>query len=334
MTNEEDIQQTASISEVSNSSDKTSGIVEEDSSDAVDQKEEPSIKKEALKVKTSLLDTPLSLLRECNINSETAQDQNQDQDVNHPKSSSIPNIPIPIQNQSQATICPTNNYNFKGPHNPRFPETTGHKLHSGWTLYVDKTPNAGSSLQDYTQNLKKIYKVSTIEGFWQVFNNIPSPSDLQPRYSFHLMRGDRRPIWEDPLNENGGYWKLKCHKNNTEIVWKELVLAAIGEQFRDSVKMFDNIVGVSVSIRDKDDHFQVWNENWEGAVKSGVVEKITKQLLPKIKFHSTFYKEHKNHHKFEKNPREGFFKKNNGNSNNNNKKNGNNKTKNKNKIAK
>ena len=60
-------------------------------------------------------------------------------------------------------------------------------------------------------------------------------------------------------------------------------------------------VGVSVSIRDKDDHFQVWNENWEGAVKSGVVEKITKQLLPKIKFHSTFYKEHKNHHKFEKN---------------------------------
>ena len=68
-------------------------------------------------------------------------------------------------------------------------ELTGHKLHSAWTLYVDKTPNAGSSLQDYTQNLKKIYKVSTIEGFWQVFNNIPTPNNLHPRYSFHLMRG-------------------------------------------------------------------------------------------------------------------------------------------------
>ena len=97
------------------------------------------------------------------------------------------------------------------------------------------------------------------------------------------MRGDRRPIWEDPLNENGGYWKLKCHKNNTEAVWKELVLCAVGEQFRGALPSTDNVVGVSVSIRERDDHFQIWNENWEGNAQSTILELVTKKLLPKTK---------------------------------------------------
>ena len=100
---------------------------------------------------------------------------------------------------------------------------------------MDKAPQAGASLDDYTANLRTVYTVSTIEGFWQVFNNIPIPSKLPPRYSYHLMRGTRKPIWEDPLVENGGCWKLKCVKRDTDTVWKELLLAAIGEQFNKNV---------------------------------------------------------------------------------------------------
>ena len=65
-------------------------------------------------------------------------------------------------------------------------QKNGVPLHSAWTLYVDKIPTPGASLEEYEDNLRKIYTVNTIEGFWQVFNNIPAPSRLYNRYSFHL----------------------------------------------------------------------------------------------------------------------------------------------------
>jgi len=189
-------------------------------------------------------------------------------------------------------------------------------LNDPWTLYIDHiTTDTQQTVEDYTSNLTKIYKITTIENFWQVFNNIPAPSFLPPNYSFHLMRGDRRPVWEDPANADAGYWKMKCVKSKGNLVWQELVLAAIGEQFTEmgSNKSVgnetDQVVGISISIRERDDHFMVWNSNYKCTEASNVVDDIKNILLPKLKFHSIFYKDINEHADFDCNKYNGkiFF---------------------------
>lgn len=111
------------------------------------------------------------------------------------------------------------------------------------------------------------------------------------------MRDGRLPLWEEPANQNGGTWRLKCHKCDTARVWKEVVLAAIGEQFMDSVTDGDEICGVTVSIRDRDDLIQIWNVNAALASGATVPQKVHR-LLPDVIFPAEFYKPHQSHHAY------------------------------------
>lgn len=127
------------------------------------------------------------------------------------------------------------------------------------------------------------------------------------------MRDERRPIWEDSYNQGGGTWRFRCEKKDTvsflsqkqvtirnetinnltfsfqSIVWKELLLAAIGEQFSDSLHEDDEICGLTVSVREKFDVVQLWNVNAELASKANVINKVIR-LLPEVEFAEPLYK--------------------------------------------
>jgi len=174
-------------------------------------------------------------------------------------------------------------------------------LKTSWTFWYDRYKR-GLSAAEYEANLKKVYSVRTVQGFWSVYNHIP-PVNKIGLASYHMMRGVRRPIWEDEDNVKGGYWKMRVPKNKTSHVWKELLLALIGEQFQDHVSTGDDIVGLSVSSRDRDDIIQIWNANCTGITKEGttnnkVLEKMG-EIIPDVDISNAFYKAHQAHEAFE-----------------------------------
>ncbi|XP_070150119.1 eukaryotic translation initiation factor 4E type 3 [Polyergus mexicanus] len=175
-------------------------------------------------------------------------------------------------------------------------EGSGIPLQTPWTFWLDKAI-PGTTAEEYKANLQKIYTVNTVQNFWAVFNNIPNAGDMQVKYSYHLMRDERYPLWEDKLNQKGGTWRIKCHKCDTERIWKEVVLAAIGEQFTTHVAQDDEVCGVTVSIRDREDLIQIWNINAALQSKATVLKKVH-SLLPDINFLGEFYKEHQSNHAY------------------------------------
>ena len=68
-----------------------------------------------------------------------------------------------------------------------------------------------------------------------------------------------------------------------------MLLAAIGEQLSDSMAEGDEVGGLSVSIRDRENIIQIWNKDSTVAEKATVTERV-KQLLPDVVFAAIFYK--------------------------------------------
>jgi hypothetical protein len=167
-------------------------------------------------------------------------------------------------------------------------------LENSWCFWHDKFIGPSVSVAEYEASLHKLCTFSTVQDFWKCFNNLPPVDKLRPKSSFHLMKDGISPLWEDPKNANGGFWAMRVRKQETTYVWKELVLALIGEQFE--MPEGDELCGLTVSIRQADDIIRLWNTNAEA--KSPTLLTQLKRFIPEADIRSPFYKANREHSAF------------------------------------
>ncbi|ORZ01250.1 translation initiation factor eIF 4e-like domain-containing protein [Syncephalastrum racemosum] len=149
-----------------------------------------------------------------------------------------------------------------------------HPLHNSWTLWFDN-PGKKASVSSWSQNLKEIVTLETVEDFWGVYNNIAKVNHLDTNSNYHFFKKGIRPEWEDPANTNGGKFSIQFPRARTgdkiNEYWLNLLLAMIGEQFEHE----HEVCGAVISVRKVFFRVAMWIRSSERNEK---IEKLGYQI--------------------------------------------------------
>ena len=78
--------------------------------------------------------------------------------------------------------------------------------------------------------IKPLANFGTIKQFWGMYQHLKRPSQLQNTVLNIFLQGIK-PAWEAPEHAKGGEWVIRVNKGHANILWENLLLGFIGEQF-------------------------------------------------------------------------------------------------------
>ncbi|OLY84490.1 Eukaryotic translation initiation factor 4E [Smittium mucronatum] len=131
-----------------------------------------------------------------------------------------------------------------------------HPLHNEWTLWYDN-PGKKINQSTWTQNLKSIVTVKTVEDFWGVMNNVYPANEIPLGANYHMFKSGIKPMWEDPANAKGGKWSVtfsRAQGDRINDIWINSILGIIGENYPHP----EEICGIVFSNRKICFRFGLW----------------------------------------------------------------------------
>ncbi|KAJ2077840.1 hypothetical protein H4R24_004879 [Coemansia sp. RSA 988] len=132
--------------------------------------------------------------------------------------------------------------------------TDEHPLCFAWSFwFMHRAP--GHKISDYEAAMTKISTFATVESFWTVYSHLKRADQVPTITDYHMFRAGVRPVWEDPVNMNGGKWMIRLKKGLTARLWERLAIAVVGNVF----EVADEICGIVLSIRNSEDIISLWN---------------------------------------------------------------------------
>jgi len=145
-----------------------------------------------------------------------------------------------------------------------------HELQCEWTLWAHLPHNNTDwSVASYIQ----LYHFTCVEDTLSVMNALPN--ELIENCMLFLMRKGIQPIYEDPMNVQGGAFSYKVVSKHVAQCFKELTYVVVGETVSQDMDFMSKVMGITISPKKNFCIIKIWMQD----CKNQNAAKVTKDVI-------------------------------------------------------
>ena len=124
-------------------------------------------------------------------------------------------------------------------------------LEESWNLYFHNPDDNDWAESSYNM----IGTIITVEDWCKA--NLAF-SDMWQKGMFFVMKQDIMPLWEDPMNKNGGCFSFKVNKNEASLYWFNMVCTTLSNNLGKDDKINNNLTGISITPKRNYCILRIW----------------------------------------------------------------------------
>ena len=143
-----------------------------------------------------------------------------------------------------------------------------HPLCEPWTIWSHMPSNPGWRDKDYIQ-VATVRTVEEVVSHWAAVPDYVLENSL-----WFMMRQTVWPMYEDPMNTDGGYFSYKVNIRDVRRVWSAIVYSLVGNTLAKDPAVQANITGLSISSKKKFCIVKIWMSNTRFQNPSVITAKI------------------------------------------------------------
>lgn len=123
-----------------------------------------------------------------------------------------------------------------------------------WSVWIHSNVSANWTLESY----HKIMEIKNVCDMWEFLNNFDKLDYMN--YQFFIMKNDIKPIWEDPMNINGGAASLRIKLSDKSLlkIWENVCVFTLNNQICNTP---DSINGISFNLKNDITVIKIWNSD-------------------------------------------------------------------------
>jgi len=121
-----------------------------------------------------------------------------------------------------------------------------------WKVWFDQpSQSKGMSKGQFEDSMKVLGTFNTMADFWDKFSNLMHEK-LPTKSNVRVFQSNVRPLWEDPINRDGGKWIVVVPKPKSVGVFNEVLAAMVSNKFNCEIS------GLVLSKKVREDLVSVW----------------------------------------------------------------------------